>query len=127
MHLAELQSINLQQAADRLLDGQHVAHKRPARDQRRAKELRLPALHMHRPIVTEAHHVGDAASVAAIGFVGTRRQEPLRMSRLNADRREAGVDESAVEPFPDSGQLRCRQVGCSYACGRAPLSKTPVH
>src|SRR5262245_45312405 len=99
MHLAEFQSIYLQQTPDRLFDSQHVDHELPARDQCRAEELCLSALHVHWPIVTEAHHIGDPASVAAVGLVRPRRQEPLRVARLNANRGEAGVDQCAVEPF----------------------------
>jgi hypothetical protein len=96
VHRADLQSMDLQQAPDRSLDRQHVIHKPLARDERRAEKLRLAALHVHRPVVTEVHHISDAASVAAVGLVGSRRQEPLRMPGLNADGSEAGIKECTV-------------------------------
>src|SRR5262249_14446298 len=83
MHRADLQSMHLQQAPDRSLDRQHVVHEPLARDEGCAEKLRLAALHVYRPVVTEAHHIGDAASVAAVGLVGSRRQEPLRMPGLS--------------------------------------------
>jgi hypothetical protein len=78
-----------------------VSHELPARDRCRAEELRLPALKCW-PIVTEPHHMGDSASVAAVGLVGSRRQEALRrVLRDLPESEQAAVAQDIIEYAAD--------------------------
>lgn len=88
--------MNLQQTADGSLNRQHVIHEPLAHNERGTKELRRPALDVHRSVVTKPHHVGDTASITPVCLVRSRRQEPLCMPGLDADGSEGGVDESTV-------------------------------
>lgn len=101
----DLEAVHLQQASNGVLDGQHVIDELLTRDERRAQQLRRLGLHMHGPVVPKAHHVGNAARVTAVGFVGARRQEPLRVPGLNANRLEPTFNQCTVEPLRQRARL----------------------
>jgi hypothetical protein len=50
---------------------------------------------VYRPVVAEAHQLGDAAGVVSVGF-DTRGQEALAMARLNAHDRYTRLAKSPV-------------------------------
>ena len=54
---------------------------------------------MNRPEQVDAHHLSDAASIVAVGLVHLRLQERLGVARLDADDREPGRGQPAVEPL----------------------------
>jgi hypothetical protein len=49
--------------------------------------------------MAQVHHLGDAARVIFIGLDRPRRQEPLGVTRLDSDDRDAGLTKSAMKPF----------------------------
>ena len=56
-------------------------------------------LHMHGSEQVDAHHLSDAASIVAVGLVHLRLQERLGVARLDADDRQPGRGQPAVEPL----------------------------
>src|SRR5262245_14474250 len=115
VHWADLQSMYLQQTADGSFDRQHVIHEPLTRNERRTKELRRAALHVHRSVVTKSHHVGDTASVAAVGR-GDKNRCACRVSTQVVVK-----PGSTRAPYSHSESgLLCRQAGCSFFDVRAP-------
>jgi len=91
--------MDLQQSQNGVLDGEHVIHKRLACDEDSPQRLPRFALHVHRTIVSEPHHVGDTPRIAAVGLIRSRREKPLSVTGLDAHRLETAFDECAVQPF----------------------------
>ena len=56
-------------------------------------------LHMNGPEQVDAHHLSNATSIVAVGLVHLRLQERLGVARLDADDREPGRGQPAVEPL----------------------------
>ena len=51
---------------------------------------------MHRTVKPRPHHLGDAARIVAVRLVDLSLQHRLHVPRLNADRRQARLGESAI-------------------------------
>src|SRR6266576_3589578 len=88
---------------------------------------------MNRSIVSEAHHLSDAARIAAVGLIGTRGQEALCMPGLNADDLKPTLNQCAVKPFgkrtsfdSDENDLS-RQGESTFTNGTGSLSALPSH
>src|SRR3954452_5892854 len=67
---------------------------------------------MHRSEQTDPHHLRNATRIVAVGLVHLRFQEGFCMPGLDADRRQAGLDQAGVKPLrqwpsfePDAHEL----------------------
>jgi hypothetical protein len=133
MHRSDPEPVNLQQSPDRVLDLDDHVHQALPCDQHGAHPLRGSALHIYRPEVSKTHHLSNAAGVVAIGFVGARGKEALRVPRLDAHSRKAAVDQRPVQPFRqgagfDADQLDIGSMflkNANQSCGFARALSLP--
>lgn len=101
----DLETINPQQPSDGALDlrlrGDELHPGRECRSHR----LRRGRFDVHRPVVAETHHLGDAAGVVLVGLDRTRRQEALRLARLDTDDRYTRLTKPPMEPLRQRTRL----------------------
>jgi hypothetical protein len=95
----DLEAKVAQQTADVILDGMGLLLQQLAGCQRSASALAGQGLHMDGPEQVDAHHLSDAASIVAVGFVHLRLQERFGVARLDADDQQSGRGQPALEPL----------------------------
>jgi hypothetical protein len=102
--------VHPQQTADRALNLEKRRHNLPPCLQDGTNDLRLGRLHVHRTVVADTHHLGDAARVVPVGLHRSGGQEALRVAGLNADRLESGGHQVTVQPFRQRAGLQADHV-----------------
>jgi hypothetical protein len=95
----DLEAVNLEQPSDGALDLQLWSDELQPGGKGRAHRLRRRRLDVYRPIMAQAHHFGDAASVVLICLDGARGQEALGMAHLNTHDRYAGLAKRLMKPL----------------------------
>jgi hypothetical protein len=96
---ADLETVDFEQAADRALDLQLRGDELHPHGKGRAHRLCRRRFDVYRPVVAEAHHLGDAAGIIFVGLDRARGQKTLSVSRLDTDDRYARLTKPPVEPL----------------------------
>ena len=96
---ADLDPKVAQQPADIVLDGYSLLLQQPARGQQNTTLLADQRLDVHRPEQIESHHLSDPACIVAVGLVHLCLEKGLRMPGLDADCRQASLDQAAEQPL----------------------------
>ncbi len=95
---AELQSSFTQDGSHHVLDAAHFVQHRAARHQKRTPQPALPALDVNLSEPACPHDLSQSAGIVAIGLVRHGLHGGVRLSRLNADRRQLGGNQLVVQP-----------------------------
>lgn len=88
-----------QQPADVVFDGDRLILQEFARHQQGPALLARQRLDMDRAKQVDAHHLGNATGVNAVGFVRLRLQEGLGVAGFDAYHRQAGFGQAAEQPL----------------------------
>ena len=96
-----------EQAADRVLEGDQLRLQGCASRQQPALSLRLRRFDPDRPVLVDAHQIGDAASIVAIVLVAkTGLQRRGRVPRIDADHRPAIPPQPGKQPSGGTTRLQ---------------------
>jgi len=90
VYFADLKAVHLQQTTDRSLDLAKRRHDQSARLAGGADELGLDRLHVHLPVMANAHQLGDPPRVILFGLHRPGGEEALRMACFDTDGLEPG-------------------------------------
>jgi hypothetical protein len=96
---ADDQAEGLQDATQQIVDLHTHLNQLVTSDQQRLSLMRRQALELHRSEPADTNHLSQPAGVAGIGFVGSCRQDRLRMPRIETDEREALGQQRTGEPY----------------------------